>query len=86
MSAESEISTATPLGPSADPGRDLHGQRDDVRPLRPTQSTTELGAIAGVHEVHVDLTTGDVARVEATRRLDVAEVRTAIDEAGYQLG
>jgi copper chaperone CopZ len=38
-----------------------------------------------VHEVHVDLATGDV-RVSSTRRLDVAEVRTAIDEAGYQLG
>jgi copper chaperone len=85
MSAESEISTATPLGPSADPVAATYTVSGMTCGHCVHAVTTELGAIAGVHEVHVDLTTGDV-RVSSTRRLDVAEVRTAIDEAGYQLG
>lgn len=46
--------------------------------------TTELGDIDGVHEVQVDLASGDV-RVASTHQLDFVQVRAAIDEAGYQL-
>jgi copper ion binding protein len=44
----------------------------------------EVGAIAGVTEVHVELTTGDVT-VSSDRPLDRDELAAAIDEAGYEL-
>ena len=44
----------------------------------------ELRAVAGVETVAVDL---DTKRVEVTgRALDDAALRTAIDEAGYEVG
>lgn len=45
---------------------------------------TEVGAIEGVAEVEVDLATGEVA-VTSAAPLDPAAVRTAVDEAGYEL-
>ncbi len=44
----------------------------------------ELGALAGVDEVEVDLATGDVA-VTSAAPLDRAAVQAAVDEAGYEL-
>ena len=44
----------------------------------------EVGAIEGVSEVEVDLTTGEVA-VTSDAPLDAAAVRAAVDEAGYEL-
>jgi copper ion binding protein len=44
--------------------------------------TNEVGAIAGVTDVSVDLTTGAVT-VTSSEPLDPAEVHAAIDEAGY---
>ena len=44
----------------------------------------EVGAIAGVTEVHVELTTGDVT-VTSDRALDRTELAAAVDEAGYEL-
>jgi copper chaperone len=44
----------------------------------------ELGALAGVTDVAVDLATGRVA-VTSAAPLDPAEVRAAVDEAGYAL-
>lgn len=46
--------------------------------------TEELGAIAGVTSVQVDLATGRVS-VTSNAALDDATVRAAISEAGYQL-
>ncbi len=46
--------------------------------------TQELGALAGVVAVDVDLATG-TAVVESTAPLDRAAVAVAIDEAGYEL-
>ncbi|SDH25829.1 heavy-metal-associated domain-containing protein [Agrococcus jejuensis] len=49
--------------------------------------TEELGAIAGVRGVEVDLVAGGTStvRVDADGPLDVAAVRAAVDEAGYTL-
>ena len=44
----------------------------------------EIGALAGVTDVAVDLPTGAVA-VTSDRPLDDARVRAAVEEAGYEL-
>lgn len=44
----------------------------------------EVGALAGVTDVHVELATGDVT-VTSTRPLTDDEVAAALDEAGYDL-
>ena len=44
----------------------------------------QIGAIQGVTNVEVDLTTGRVS-VPSNRALDDAMVRSAIDEAGYEI-
>lgn len=46
--------------------------------------TAEVGRIAGVEQVTVDLAAGAVTVASATP-LDVADVRAAVDEAGYDL-
>jgi copper ion binding protein len=46
--------------------------------------STEVGAIAGVSGVTVDLTSGEVT-VNSTEPLDLAVVHAAVDEAGYEL-
>lgn len=47
----------------------------------------ELGAIAGVRGIEVDLVAGGTStvRVDAEGPLDLAVVRAAVDEAGYTL-
>lgn len=44
----------------------------------------EVGSLTGVRDVSVDLPTGAVT-VTSESELDVAEVRAAVEEAGYQL-
>ncbi|XVQ11090.1 heavy-metal-associated domain-containing protein [Spirillospora sp. CA-255316] len=44
----------------------------------------EVGQVAGVSEVAVDLATGQVT-VTSEAPLDVAQVRAAVEEAGYEL-
>jgi copper ion binding protein len=46
--------------------------------------TEEVGAIADVTDVHVDLGSGRVA-VTSSRSLTHEEMAAAIDEAGYEL-
>lgn len=46
--------------------------------------TAELSELPGVDSVAVDLASGDVT-VTSTAPLDPAAVRTAVDEAGYEL-
>jgi copper chaperone CopZ len=46
--------------------------------------TTELTRLPGVHEVRVELATGEVV-VASDGPLPFDEVRAAVDEAGYQL-
>jgi len=46
--------------------------------------TEELEEVAGVGRVSVDLGTGALS-VTSDRPLDAAVVRTAVEEAGYQL-
>jgi copper chaperone len=46
--------------------------------------TEEISEISGVTDVAVDLPTGAVT-VSSTRPLDEADVRAAVEEAGYQL-
>ncbi|MEV0731284.1 MULTISPECIES: copper ion binding protein [Polymorphospora] len=46
--------------------------------------STEIGAIAGVSDVQVDLAAGRVT-VTSEAPLDLATVRAAVDEAGYDL-
>ena len=46
--------------------------------------TAEVGRIAGVEQVTVDLAAGAVT-VASTAPIDVADVRAAVDEAGYDL-
>ena len=46
--------------------------------------TEEVGGIAGVTGVEVDLPTGKVT-VRAAQEIAVADVRGAVEEAGYQL-
>jgi len=45
---------------------------------------TEVGAIDGVTDVHVDLTTGQV-NVTSTHPISEEQLADAIHEAGYQL-
>ena len=49
--------------------------------------TDEIGGLAGVREVHVDLVAGGTSQVRVTSDapLSESEVREAVDEAGYQL-
>ena len=44
----------------------------------------EVGTLDGVASVDVDLSTGSVT-VNSTTPLDEAQVRAAVEEAGYQL-
>jgi copper chaperone len=44
----------------------------------------EVGAIAGVTDVAVDLASGRVT-VDSSREVTAAEMAAAVDEAGYQL-
>ena len=46
--------------------------------------TAELSQLPGVREVSVDLPTGGVT-VTSDAPLSIDEVRTAVDEAGYEL-
>jgi copper ion binding protein len=46
--------------------------------------TEEIGSIDGVTEVRVDLSTGGVT-VTSEQPLDAAQVRAAVEEAGYGL-
>lgn len=46
--------------------------------------TEEVSAIDGVIDVSVDVPTGSVT-VSSDRELDATEVRSAVEEAGYQL-
>ena len=46
--------------------------------------TSEVGAIDGVTDVKVDLTSG-VVTVASTAPLDDKAVRDAVDEAGYEV-
>jgi copper chaperone len=46
--------------------------------------TEELNRLPGVHDVKVDLATGTVT-VSSGGPLPIDEVRTAVDEAGYEL-
>jgi copper chaperone len=46
--------------------------------------SSEVGQIPGVTDVKIDLASGAVT-VTSDRALDEAEVRTAVDEAGYEL-
>lgn len=46
--------------------------------------SSEVGALDGVSQVHVDLPTGQV-RITTDRTLSTAELREAVEEAGYQL-
>lgn len=46
--------------------------------------SSEVGKLAGVRDVKVDLATGAVT-VESEQPLDDAAVAAAVDEAGYQV-
>ncbi len=46
--------------------------------------STEVGALAGVSDVQVDLASGQVT-VTSESPLDTDAVRAAVDEAGYDL-
>jgi len=46
--------------------------------------TTEIGQLSGVRDVQVDVATGQVT-VTSDRDLPEAEVRAAVDDAGYRL-
>jgi copper ion binding protein len=46
--------------------------------------STEVGALPGVDDVQVDLTSGTVT-VRSATALDEQAVREAVDEAGYEL-
>ncbi|MET8084096.1 copper ion binding protein [Micromonospora sp. NPDC005197] len=46
--------------------------------------SAEVGAIAGVRDVQVDLATGRVT-VTSEQPVDAESVRAAVDEAGYDL-
>jgi copper ion binding protein len=46
--------------------------------------TSEVGAIPGVRDVHVDLTGGTVT-VASDQPVDAAAVRAAVEEAGYEV-
>lgn len=46
--------------------------------------TAELGRLSGVEQVQVDLEAGNVS-VTSAEPLDLGEVRSAVDEAGFDL-
>ena len=46
--------------------------------------STEVSALPGVSDVHVDVPAGQV-RITADRTLSNDELREAVEEAGYQL-
>ena len=46
--------------------------------------SAEIGKLAGVTDVAVDLDTGDVT-ITSIGDIDPAQVRAAVDEAGYEL-
>ena len=46
--------------------------------------STEVSALPGVSDVHVDVPTGQV-RITTDRTLSTDELREAVEEAGYQL-
>lgn len=46
--------------------------------------TAELGRLSGVEQVQVDLAAGNVS-VTSASPLDPGEVRSAVDEAGFDL-
>ncbi|MET7876030.1 heavy-metal-associated domain-containing protein [Micromonospora profundi] len=46
--------------------------------------SAEVGAIAGVHDVQVDLASGQVT-VSSEQPVAVEDIRAAVDEAGYDL-
>ena len=46
--------------------------------------SSEIGKLAGVRDVKVDLTTGTVT-VDSDQPLDQAAVAAAVDEAGYEV-
>ncbi|MGW7289883.1 heavy-metal-associated domain-containing protein [Streptomyces sp. NPDC054847] len=46
--------------------------------------TAEVGALAGVESVQVDLTSGEVT-VASEQQLAYDDVAAAVDEAGYEL-
>jgi copper chaperone len=46
--------------------------------------SSEVGALPGVDDVQVDLTSGTVT-VQSAAALDEQAVREAVDEAGYEL-
>ncbi|MEV6377041.1 heavy-metal-associated domain-containing protein [Micromonospora musae] len=46
--------------------------------------SAEVGAVAGVSDVQVDLATGQVT-VTSDSPLEISAVRSAVDEAGYDL-
>ncbi|TYB99917.1 heavy-metal-associated domain-containing protein [Micromonospora sp. WP24] len=46
--------------------------------------SAEVGAVAGVSDVQVDLATGQVT-VNSDSPLEISAVRSAVDEAGYDL-
>ncbi|MDQ0841023.1 MULTISPECIES: heavy-metal-associated domain-containing protein [unclassified Streptomyces] len=46
--------------------------------------TAEVGALAGVESVQVDLSSGEVT-VESERQVAYDDVAAAVDEAGYEL-
>ncbi|KOX05546.1 heavy-metal-associated domain-containing protein [Micromonospora profundi] len=46
--------------------------------------SSEVGAIAGVHDVQVDLASGQVT-VSSEQPVAVEDIRAAVDEAGYDL-
>ncbi|UYQ60589.1 heavy-metal-associated domain-containing protein [Streptomyces peucetius] len=46
--------------------------------------TSEVGALPGVEQVDVDLSTGEVT-VSSRDRLDYDSIAAAVDEAGYEL-
>ena len=49
--------------------------------------TEELGKLAGVQDISIDLVAGGTSTVHVTSEsaLDEAAVREAVDEAGYEL-
>jgi copper chaperone CopZ len=47
--------------------------------------SAEIAAVAGVTAVDVDVTTGTIT-VGSSQPVNIAEIRDAVEEAGYSLG
>ncbi|GAA3469166.1 hypothetical protein GCM10018965_037190 [Nonomuraea roseola] len=62
----------------------LHRQRHGLRDTARASSPREIERVAGVTAVAVDVENG-VVTVTSDRDLDVADVRAAVEEAGYEL-